>query len=113
MIIYLGNVIKEEYKCLDIIDKAYYYEYDRLGRLIRSYESEDGVIVSQTEQTYDSKGRDESYSYDGDGLSYGYEYGYNDKDRLGTTRQYYNGRNENSEVIAYGYFGRVRFRIYA
>ena len=77
---YLGNVIKEEYKCLDIIDKAYYYEYDRLGRLIRSYESEDGVIVSQTEQTYDSKGRDESYSYDGDGLSYGYEYGYNDKD---------------------------------
>ena len=84
-----------------------------LSRLIRSYESEDGVIVSQTEQTYDSKGRDESYSYDGDGLSYGYEYGYNDKDRLGTTRQYYNGRNENSEVIAYGYFGRVRFRIYA
>ena len=110
---YLGNVIKEEYKCLDIIDKAYYYEYDRLGRLIRSYESEDGVIVSQTEQTYDSKGRDESYSYDGDGLSYGYEYGYNDKDRLGTIKQYYNGRNENSEVIAYGYFGRVRFRIYA
>ena len=84
-----------------------------LSRLIRSYESEDGVIVSQTEQTYDSKGRDESYSYDGDGLSYGYEYGYNDKDRLGTTRQYYNGRNENSDVIAYGYFGRVRFRIYA
>ena len=84
-----------------------------LSRLIRSYESEDGVIVSQTEQTYDSKGRDESYSYDGDGLSYGYEYGYNDKDRLGTIKQYYNGRNENSEVIAYGYFGRVRFRIYA
>ena len=51
---YLGNVVEERYSRLGSEVRTYHFEYDRLGRPVSRYETENGVIVSQSVQNYDS-----------------------------------------------------------
>lgn len=111
---YLGNVVEEKYSRLGSEVRTYHFEYDRLGRPVSRYETENGVIVSQSVQSYDSKGHDQGYTYEGDGFSYGHKYTYGENNgRLETFVHTFNGKDEFAGVIAYANLGRVRFRLYA
>ena len=111
---YLGNVVEEKYSRFGSEVRTYHFEYDRLGRPVSRYETENGVIVSQSVQSYDSKGHDQGYTYEGDGFSYGHKYTYGENNgRLETFVHTFNGKDEFAGVIAYANLGRVRFRLYA
>ena len=108
----LGNIVEENsYKSPQ--SQSVHYEYDRLGRVTRTYNTQNGYIVEQSEKTYDSKGRDDSYTYIGKDYSYGIGCEYDENGRCVKATQLYNGENEIVAVLAYGSFGRLRFRIYA
>ena len=86
---------------------------DRLGRLVSSYTTENGVIVEQKESTFDAKGRDLKYTYVGDDFSYTRDYSYYDETGwLGSVTQDYNGEREITAALSYANLGRVRFRVY-
>ena len=109
---YLGNVVEERYSRLGSEVRTYHFEYDRLGRPVSRYETENGVIVEQKESTFDAKGRDLKYTYDGDYL-YTRDYRYFDETGwLGSVTQDYNGEREITAALSYANLGRVRFRVY-
>lgn len=110
---YLGNVVEERYSRLGSEVRTYHFEYDRLGRPVSRYKTENGVIVLQSVQSYDSKGYDQGYTYEGDGFSYGHKYTYGENNgRLETFAHTFNGKDEFAGVIAYANLGCVRFRLY-
>ena len=110
---YLGNVVEEKYSRFGSEVRTYHFEYDRLGRPVSRYETENGVIVEQKESTFDAKGRDLKYTYVGDDFSYTRDYSYYDETGwLGSVTQDYNGEREITAALSYANLGRVRFRVY-
>lgn len=87
----------------------YLYEYDRLGRLIRYYEAEDGVIRTVSVEQYDDKGRTSKVTYKNDGYNAREtSYNYDSTGRLYTI----NLPSNEYTYLGYDSFGRQNFRSY-
>lgn len=65
--------------------KAVYYEYDSLGRLIHSYQIDNGTVQQRTEHLYDSENRLTSQSWQLGDTRYKESYKYNANDGSLTT----------------------------
>ena len=90
----------------------YLYEYDRLGRLIRYYEAEDGVIRTVSAEQYDDKGRTSKVTYKNDGYDAANtsSYYYDSTGRL--SMQYNSGGTSDSILYSYDSFGRNSYVSY-
>lgn len=87
----------------------YLYEYDRLGRLIRYYEAEDGVIRTVSAEQYDDKGRTSKVTYKNDGYTARQtSYSYDSKGRLNVVSL----PSNETTFLSYDTFGRQYLRSY-
>ena len=87
----------------------YLYEYDRLGRLIRYYEAEDGVIRTVSAEQYDDKGRTSKVTYKNDGYTARQtSYSYDNKGRLSNISL----PSNETTFLSYDTFGRQYLRSY-
>ncbi|MBR0159349.1 MAG: RHS repeat protein, partial [Clostridia bacterium] len=87
----------------------YLYEYDRLGRLVRYYEFEDGEIRTVSAEQYDDKGRTSKITYKNDGYTARQtSYNYDNTGRVGSIIL----PGNEYEFLSYDTFGRQYFRSY-
>lgn len=87
----------------------YLYEYDRLGRLIRYYEAEDGVIRTVSAEQYDNKGRTSKVTYKNDGYDARQtSYSYDNKGRLSNISL----PSNETTFLSYDTLGRQNLRSY-
>ena len=95
-------------KKLDVTTgKAVNYEYDSLGRLIHSYQTDNGTIRQKTEHLYDSENRLTSQSWQLGTTSYKETFYYNDEDG---TMDYVKGVGFNDYAFLFDPLKRVSSR---
>lgn len=87
----------------------YLYEYDRLGRLVRYYEAEDGTVRTVSSEQYDDKGRTSKVTYKNDGYDARQtSYLYDNKGRLSNISL----PSNETTFLSYDTFGRQNLRSY-